>query len=76
MASLLIQYLAIYNNENLFNAISETSKKLPIWYKSCPKLISLSERKIFRPLQKLPSIEGDLGKIIVATGFEKLHKVQ
>ena len=41
MASLLIQYLAIYNDENLFNAISETSKKLPIWYKSCPKLISL-----------------------------------
>ena len=28
------------------------------------------------PLQKLLSNVGDLGKIIVATGFEWLHKVQ
>ena len=31
---------------------------------------------ILTPLQKLPKNVGDLGKIIVATGFEKLPKVQ
>ena len=31
---------------------------------------------ILTPLQKLPNNEGDLGKIIVATGFEWLPKVQ
>ena len=28
------------------------------------------------PLQKLPKTVGDLGKVIVAKGFEKLPKVQ
>ena len=32
--------------------------------------------KILTPLQNLPENEGDLGKIIDATGFEKLPKVQ
>ena len=31
---------------------------------------------ILTPLQKLPNNIGDLGKIIVATGFEWLPKVQ
>ena len=31
---------------------------------------------ILTPLQKLPNNMGDLGKIIVATGFEWLPKVQ
>ena len=31
---------------------------------------------ILRPLQKLPNIVGDLGKIIVAKGFECLPKKQ
>ena len=31
---------------------------------------------MFTPLQKLPKKVGDLGKLIVATGFEKLPKVQ
>ena len=31
---------------------------------------------ILTPLQKLPNNEGDLGKIIVATGFECLPKKQ
>ena len=31
---------------------------------------------ILTPLQKLPNNVGDLGKIIVATGFEWLPKVQ
>ena len=39
-------------------------------------MISLETWKIFRPLQKLPKNVGGLGKIIVATGFEKLPKVQ
>ena len=29
-----------------------------------------------QPLQKLPKNVGDLGKLIVATGFEKLPKIQ
>ena len=39
-------------------------------------MISLEKCKILTPLQKLPKNVGDLGKIIVATGFERLHKVQ
>ena len=31
---------------------------------------------ILTPLQKLPNTVGNLGKTIVATGFEKLPKVQ
>ena len=38
-------------------------------------MISLAKWKILTTLQKLPKNEGDLGKIIVATGFEKLSKV-
>ena len=51
-------------------------KKSPNVYKSCPKMISLEKLKILTPLQKLPKNVGDLGKLIVATGFEKLLKVQ
>ena len=39
-------------------------------------MISLEKLKILKPLQKLPTNVGNLGKIIVATGFEKLPKVQ
>ena len=39
-------------------------------------MISLEKLKILTPLQKLPKNEGDLGKIIIAKGFEKLPKVQ
>ena len=39
-------------------------------------MISLEKLAIFTPLQKLPYHLGDLGKTIVATGFEKLPKVQ
>ena len=39
-------------------------------------MISLEKFNIFAPLQKLPKNVGDLGKIIVAKGFEKLPKVQ
>ena len=31
---------------------------------------------ILTPLQKLPKNVGDLGKLIVAKGLKKLHKVQ
>ena len=37
---------------------------------------SLEKLKILTPLQKLPKNVGDLGKLIVARGFEKLPKVQ
>ena len=39
-------------------------------------MVSLEKLKILIPLQKLPKIVVDLGKLIVATGFEKLPKVQ
>ena len=39
-------------------------------------MISLEKGMILTPLQKLPCNVGDLGKIIVATGFEWLPKVQ
>ena len=42
---------------------SVTSKKSQNVYKSCPKMIYL---------KKLTKNVGDFGKIIVATGFEKL----
>ena len=39
-------------------------------------MISLEKIKILTPLQKLPKNVGDLGKLIVAPGFEKWPKVQ
>ena len=39
-------------------------------------MISLEKWKILTHLQKLPKNVGDLAKIIVVTGFEKLPKVQ
>ena len=39
-------------------------------------MILLEKWKILTPLQKLPTTVGNLGKIIVATGFEKLPKVE
>ena len=39
-------------------------------------MISLEKWMILTPLQILPNNVGDLGKAIVATGFEKLPKVQ
>ena len=34
-------------------------------------MISLEKLKVLSPLQKLPKNVGDLGKLIVAAGFEK-----
>ena len=51
-------------------------KSCTIVYESCPKMISLEQLKILTPLQKLPKNVKDLGKLIVAKGFEKLPKVQ
>ena len=39
-------------------------------------MISQEKLKILTPLQKLPKNVGELGKLIVAKGFEKLPKVQ
>ena len=55
---------------------SATSKNLPNVCKSSPKIISLEKLKILTPFQELPKNVGDLGKLIVATGLEKLPKVQ
>ena len=53
----------------------------PVWpdkivYKICPNMILLEKWMILAPLQKLVNNVGNLGKIIVATGFEWLPKVQ
>ena len=39
-------------------------------------MISLEKWLILIPLQKLPTIVGDLGKLINDKGFKKLPKVQ
>ena len=39
-------------------------------------MMSQKKLKILTSLQKLPKNDGDLGKLIVAKGFEKLPKVQ
>jgi len=51
------------------------SKKLPNVYK-LPKNDFTSKIKHFDTFKKLPKNVVDLGKLIVATGFEKLPKVQ
>ena len=38
-------------------------------------MISLEKWKILTPLQNMPNNVGNLGKIIVATGFEWLQKI-
>ena len=42
--------------------------------KKLPKMISLEKWMILTPLQKLPKNGEDWGKLIVATGFERLPK--
>ena len=37
-------------------------------------MITLVKLKILTPLQKMPKNVGDLGKLIIAPGFEKLPK--
>ena len=44
--------------------------------KVAQKIIPLDKWKILSTLQKLPKNMRDLGKIIDATGFDKLPKVQ
>ena len=39
-------------------------------------MTSVEKLKILTRLQKLPKNVGDFGKLIVATGFEKLPKVE
>ena len=39
-------------------------------------MISLEKEQFLTPLQKFPKNVGELGKFIVAKGFEKLLKVQ
>ena len=69
-------HVSTFSTDNMFLRFlsSVTSKKLPNVYKSCPKMISLEKLKILTPLQKLPKNVGDLGKLIVAKGFEKVPK--
>ena len=55
---------------------SVTSKKSPNVYKSCPKNDFTRKMKDFDNFTKIALNVGGLGKIIVATGFEKLPKVQ
>ena len=52
-----------------------TSKKSPNVFKSCPKMISLEKLKDFDTFSKIALECRDLGKLIVAKGFEKFPKV-
>ena len=54
---------------------SVTSKKSPNVFKSCPKMISLEKLKDFDTFSKIALECRDLGKLIVAKGFEKFPKV-
>ena len=54
----------------------DVTKIFILFLKGCPKMISPEKLKIWTPLQKMPKNVGDLGKLIVAIGFEKLPKVQ
>ena len=49
-------------------------KKLKKVDKSWPKMILFQKLKILAPLRKLSKNVGDLGKLIVAEGFEKSNK--
>ena len=55
---------------------SVTKKKLPIVYKSCPKMISPKNDRFWHFYKKLLMNVGDLGKLIVAKGFKDLPKDQ
>ena len=59
-----------------WHTASVTRQISPNVYKSCTKIISLDKWMSLTSLQKLPNNVGILGKIIVATGFEWLPKVQ
>ena len=39
-------------------------------------LLEKNRLQILTPLQKLPNNVGDLGKVIISTGFEKLCEIQ
>ena len=77
LCSYLCPYLGVTHAQTRTLACnSVTSKKLTNVYKSWSKIISLEKWTILTPIQKLLNNVGDLGKIIVAAGFEKLPKVQ
>ena len=50
--------------------------KSPNVYKSCPKVISLEKEWLWHLHKNCLTMWVDLGKIIVATGFEWLPKMQ
>ena len=68
--------MAHFFTKQQYHATSVTNKKSPNVCKSCPNMNLLEKLKISTPSQKLPKNVGNLGKIIVATGVEKLSKVQ
>ena len=55
---------------------SVTSKKSPNVYKKLPKNDFTTKMKVFEGFIKIAQNVGNLDKIIIATGFEKLPKVQ
>ena len=55
---------------------SVTSKKQPNVYKKLAKNDFTRKMIAFDTYKKLPKNVRDLGKLIVATGFDKLTKVQ
>ena len=71
-----LDYNYLVTGKHLTVMCSVTGKKSPNVYKSYPEMVPLEKWKILTSLQKLPKSVGNLGKLIVATGFEKLPTVQ
>ena len=65
-----------FEEKTLSYLISSVSSKKTPKAQSGPKMISQEKRQILTHLQKLPKNVGDLGKLIVAKGFEKFPKIQ
>ena len=63
-------------SHNHYLASSATSKKSPYVYKSCPLNEFSQKMNDFTTFTKIALNMGNLGKIIVASGFKKLPKVQ
>ena len=72
---ILFQWRQRYN-QNYLPDIQCDQIKIAKSIQKLPKKISQEKWMILTPLQKLPNNVGNLGKIIVANGFEMLPKVQ
>ena len=71
-----VSVISNFSTKQTFIGNQRDQKKITKVAQKLFSLESLEKLKILIPLQKLPNNVGDLGKLIVAMGFEKLPKVQ